>query len=296
MRRRHVVLTVAGILVLAWLLRLGDLPERLLSERGDAGPDRAARGHVSPPGPGAMPAPPAEVERRSYPSRPTLEEFQDLFDRYRRAALDGSLWNEAGQWEAHARRQNAAFAALLQNDPRLEDYPFLDPLADAPANPEFLLIFSGVLAHEVIYLQQGMYWSEQLTEGASPEWSRKASLAKITDPERLAFVPPSFLASMPWFGEVSEEDIVEWLPTLQDLRLEYLDAVYPYLLEKRLLESWWHRQESGRGYLPEEFRVDVGEHAEARLAELEALMEPHRVRYLRAVGETIGASELPPID
>ncbi len=186
---------------------------------------------------------------------------------------------------------------LLQLDPRLEDYPFLDPEQDRPIDPRFLPAFNQVVFSDHQALRRGFFWEDRFDGESGSEASLAVADHRLEDPEYVAWLPPSQLASMPRYGEVTRERILEQLPLLQSLRLEYLDAVYPSLLEALQLRTWATLARNQGTSLPDELRlVDLDQYVATRLDELTAEMEPYRARYLRAVGEAVGATELPPID
>jgi len=225
-------------------------------------------------------------------------EFPEVLDRYRQLWRDSLMPGAESFWvERAAPGIVTIFESFLERHPELQDYPFLDPVGDRPSDPLALSAFGELLASEQEILHHGMYWQDYFDSSrTSGQWARDYTLQWVSDYEKLAGIPPSVLASTPWFGDVPHERIVQELPLLQALRLEYFDEILPLLLEYRLARGWKQRLEHSPESLPEEYRLDVVDYLDDELARLGKAMEPYRARYLRAVGEAIGATELPPID
>ncbi len=196
---------------------------------------------------------------------------------------------------------------LARERPELRDYPFLDPVDDAPTGDwreysEYL----SIVDQDYWYLKQGQTMDDFIgpptTSAAGTERRLEAALQGLRHARFVATLPPEVLAQNPYYGEaVSEEAIREKLPLLQSLRLEYLHAIAPFLAEQRQLRRW-RNMTQGRGVppgLPPDVLPDPEATAawvEQRMQELDAEMDVYRRRYLRALGEAIGAPQLPPVD
>ncbi len=238
--------------------------------------------------------PPTPVEEDG---RPTISEerFRELFDAYLRAAQDLSEPDLGSAWEWVVGKYEEKAERLRQEDPRFEQYPFLDPRLEGVGGPLEHHVLQDVLLSEVESLRQGMFWDES-PAFSDDETNRAAALAVLNDSSQLVGLPPSQLASMPWFGDVPHERILEQLPVLQSLRQEYVQDVLPFLVQRAVLRSWWARSREAPEAIPAEFRVDIDAYAEPYLQQLDQAMDVFRLRYLRDVGEALGAEELPPSD
>jgi len=292
-----VLMALAVLAVWAWLA-----PDRDTAPHPDTADVGRAQGTVVP---ASQFAPLDDTSAGQALERAEANDAEDR-DVFRDAFLAFLAWSAAQEpeggveliWtESSIPLYRKAQDDLLQLDPRLQDYPFLDPEQDRPSNTRFLPAFNQVVFSDHQALRRGFFWEDRFDGKAGSAASLAVADHRLEDPESVAWLPPSQLASMPRYGEVSRERIVEQLPLLQSLRLEYLDAVYPSLLEALQLRTWANLARHSKTSLPDELRlVDLDQYVTSRLDELQAEMEPYRARYLRAVGEAIGATELPPID
>ena len=187
---------------------------------------------------------------------------------------------------------------ILEAKPELQDYPFLDPIGDRPSDPDLLTAFNVAVAEDLSrLLGDGLFWEGPGSGGDDSDRAREATRATLSDPGSLIGIPPSQLVTMPWYGDVDRERVVQQLPLLQSLRLEYLDAVMPFVVESLQLRGWRLLAQQPASDLPEELRLPgLDDYAMPRLKELDEQMEVYRGRYLRALGEAVGATELPPVD
>jgi len=192
---------------------------------------------------------------------------------------------------------------LAETREDLRDYPFLDPIDDAPpGGREVLSKFINYLEVERNFLKDGTDWDTFL--GPDEERLREDRMATarryLDDRFFTASLPPDLLVQNPWYGEVDEDFVRAQRPLLQSLRLEYLHAISPLVAEIDLLKQWRRFQGLGPDTdlpLPDDLRIETSlPWIESRIQELEDRIDVHRRRYLRALGEAIGATELPPVD
>ncbi len=198
-------------------------------------------------------------------------------------------------WREEEQRWSRFVEEMKEKDPRFEDYPFLDPIADAPSNPAYYGTFSQILGFEQSSVRNG-YWLEDLFPGVPSERLRTPSRTLLESYDLLAGFSPLQIASSPWYGDVPKERIRENLELLAALRMEYIHDALPLLDQRSLLQGWQGLASTLPSRLPEGARGDFDDLIDERIREIEAQLEPYRARYLRAVGEAIGATELPPID
>jgi len=291
-----VLLLVGGWLLLRMTVGAGTGAIGGTEERG--GKDAAAGAAVTFPGSGAAVEAGARLERESLDG-PDDFDWAAAYEAY--AAWVRSTGSAKGpyRWwlETAVPLYRARWFRILEARPELQDYPLPDLEHDLPADPDWITSFNIAVSGEISALGKGMYWQERFHEGTRSEFSEEVANLRLEDPLLLTQVPPSQLASMPQYGETSRDRILEALPLLQSLRLEYLAAVAPYVTEASRLRGWRMAIQQDDPTLPEELRLPgVEEYVAVRLEELDRLMDPYRRRYLRAVGEAVGATELPPVD
>ena len=242
---------------------------------------------------------PSEID----PRRAPIQEAATRREAFELAMAIFMAWSKAQGtpegWERYWREEEERWSAFVEDlkrkDPRFEDYPFLDPIADAPSDPLYHGTFVAILGFEQTSVRKGYWWDEFVPE-APLESQRKLSEAVMGYYDVLAGMSPLQIASSPWYGDVPKERIRENLELLAALRMEYIHDALPLLDQRSRLQGWQGLARTLPSRLPEGARGDFDDLIDERIREIEAQLEPYRARYLRAVGEAIGATELPPID
>ena len=188
---------------------------------------------------------------------------------------------------------------LKKSNMEFESYPFIDP-------HQTLKDYGGLIGGQMnSMIQRELLKLRSEPELVNPDWFPASSQELADDLLTTQFVsgaPPTWIASMPLFGDIDRDTIMIQKTQLHDLRLNYMLDLIILQEEERFFSSLLEGHPLGTPIVeqiqtsgPTDFlnEVDFSGMSAIELKRVQLEIEELRRQYLLGIGNTVYAMELP---